>query len=97
MCEEPEPYGGPFVVIEPEERGQYRVSIDPITGLDLSRRFDGKDPAWAYARCLWELFKLPLRDLTDGNIAREQPPRSPKIAGVSSGSRTPKIGGEGRR
>jgi hypothetical protein len=70
VCEEPEPYGGPFVVIEPEERGQYRVSIDPVTGLNLSRTFDGKDAAWSYARDLWSIFKLPLRDLTDHNVAK---------------------------
>jgi hypothetical protein len=63
----------------------------------LSRTFNGKDAAWSYARDLWSIFKLPLRDLTDGNTAREQPSQSPKIAGVSSESRTPKIGGEGRR
>jgi hypothetical protein len=97
MCEELEPYVGPFVVIEPDQRGQYRVSIEPPIPLDLSRHFDGKDAAWHYAQDLWSIFKLPLRDLTDHNVAREQPSRSPKIAGVSSESRTPKIGGEGRR
>jgi hypothetical protein len=69
MCEEP-PYSGPFVVIEPEPHGQYRVSIDPLAGLDLSRSFDGKDEAWHYAQDLWSIFKLPLRDLTDHNTAR---------------------------
>jgi hypothetical protein len=73
MCEEPEPYDGPFVVIEPDQRGQYRVSIDPLNGLDLSRTFDAKDPAWSYARDLWCIFKLPLRDLTDHNVSREPP------------------------
>jgi hypothetical protein len=73
MCEEPEPYSGAFVVIEPEERGQYRVSIEPSIPLDLSRHFDGKDAAWHYARDLWSIFKLPLRDLTDHNVSRELP------------------------
>ena len=70
MCEEPERYSGAFVVIEAEAHGRYRVSIDPLTGLDLSRQFDAKDPAWSYARDLWSIFKLPLRDLTDHNVAR---------------------------
>ncbi|MGN6156265.1 MAG: hypothetical protein ACTHN4_11125 [Sphingomicrobium sp.] len=78
MCEEQEPYVGPFVVIEPEPHGQYRVSIDPLTGLDLSRHFDGKDAAWSYARDLWSIFKLPLRDLTDGNTAREARANQPE-------------------
>jgi hypothetical protein len=76
MIDEAEPYRGPFVVIEPEPHGHYRVSIDPMTGLDLSRRFDGKNAAWSYARDLWSIFRLPLRDLTDGNVARDIPKRS---------------------
>ncbi|MBA3511839.1 hypothetical protein [Sphingomonas sp.] len=71
MVEEPPPYRGPFVVIEPEPRGRYRVSIDPLTGLDLSRTFATKDEGWSYARDLWSIFRLPLRDLTDSNTARE--------------------------
>jgi hypothetical protein len=42
MCEEPEPYDGPFVVIEPEQRGQYRVSIEPPIPLDLSAISTGR-------------------------------------------------------
>lgn len=70
MIEEPQPYSGPFVVLEPDPIG-YRVSIDKPLGLDLSRTFRTKDEGWHYARDLWSIFKLPLRDLTDHNTARE--------------------------
>ena len=73
MCDDPEPYGGPFVVIEPEPHGHYRVSIAPPIPLDLSRHFETKNEAWAYLRDLAAIFKLPLRDMTDGNVAREPP------------------------
>jgi len=71
---QPEPYHGPFVVIEPEPHGRYRVCIEPPIPLDLSRDFDAKDPAWSYARDLWSIFKLPLRDLCDHNTARSVDP-----------------------
>jgi hypothetical protein len=97
VCGDPEPpYVGPFVVIEPEAHGQYRVSIDPMTGLDLSRTFDAKDPAWSYARDLWSIFKLPLRDLTDHNVAREPPRHSENNRVLSESSPTEKFVGRRR-
>lgn len=70
MFEEPEPYCGPFVILEPDPIG-YRVRIDPPAGRDLSRTYRLKDDAWAYARDLWTTLRAPLRDLTDANVARD--------------------------
>jgi hypothetical protein len=69
MCEEPEPYRGPFVVLEPDPLG-YRVSVDPPVHLNMTRTYRTKDAAWGYARDLWTMLHCPFRDLTDHNTAR---------------------------
>ena len=69
--EQPEPYHGPMVVIEPVEPLGYRVRLELSPGDDLARTSPSKDEAWSWAMCLWSAFKLPLRDATDGNVARE--------------------------
>jgi hypothetical protein len=69
VCEEPEPYRGPFVVIEPDSLG-YRVSVDPPNASHLPRSYREKHDAWAYARDLWTALRAPLRDLTDHNVAK---------------------------
>jgi hypothetical protein len=69
MAEEPEPYDGPFVVLRPDPIG-YRVSVDPPIGPDIDRTYREKHDAWGYARDLWIENRLPLLDLTEGNIAR---------------------------
>jgi hypothetical protein len=72
MCEELEPYVGPFVVIEPDSLG-YRVSVDPPNASHLPRSYREKHDAWAYARDLWTTMRAPLRDKTIGNVERAQP------------------------
>jgi hypothetical protein len=69
MAEGEEPYRGAYVTLEPHRRG-FRVTIQALTKLDVSRTFHSKDEAWAYARGLWTLLRLPLRDLTEANVAR---------------------------
>lgn len=66
--EEP-PYDGAFVVIEPIPVG-YRVRLELPPGCDLSRACPSKDEAWLWAQCLWSTFKLPIRDFTNGMVAR---------------------------
>ena len=71
MCEEPEePYCGAFVVLAPDPLG-YRVTLDPLPpGGDLTRTYREKCDAWRYASDLWTAGRLPLRDETQGNVAR---------------------------
>lgn len=71
MTEEPEPYVGPFVVLSPDPIG-FRVTIDPPPpGDDPTRTYRLKIDAWAYASRLWRAGRLPLRDETQGNTARQ--------------------------
>jgi hypothetical protein len=70
MCDELEPYRGPFVVLSPDPIG-YRVSIDPPPpGGDPTRTFAEKHDAWGYAREWWTALRCPLRDFTEHNTAR---------------------------
>lgn len=73
MTEEPEHYGGAFVVVEPVATG-YRVRVELPPGCDLSRTCESKDEAWSWAACVWSAFRLPLRDMTDANTARQPVP-----------------------
>jgi hypothetical protein len=77
MFDAPEPYRGPFVVLQPDPLG-YRVSIDPPIDDVHARTYREKHDAWGYARDLWTALKLPLRDLTDGNAARPVHPGPPR-------------------
>ena len=72
MNDEPEPYRGPFVVLEPDPIG-FRVSVDPAPAPNLTRTYREKHDAWAYARDLWTTMRAPLRDMTIGNVERAQP------------------------
>jgi hypothetical protein len=65
-------YDGPLIVLAPVA-GRFRVSIEPGTSArGLERVFPSKDEAWAFAQRLWTEFRLPLRDLSEGNLARMQ-------------------------
>jgi hypothetical protein len=75
MCDELEPYRGPFVVLSPDPIG-YRVSIDPPPpGDDPTRTFRLKDDAWRYASDWWTALRCPLRDMTDHNVAHAEAER----------------------
>jgi hypothetical protein len=63
------PYDGPFVIVEPVSTG-YRVRLDVPPGCELSRSCESKDEAWHVASSLWRALRLPLHDLTVGNVAR---------------------------
>ena len=71
MTDAPQPYSGPHVILELDRVG-FRVSIHAAAQLDPSRTFHSKDDAWAYARGLWTLLRLPLHDLTEPNAARSR-------------------------
>jgi hypothetical protein len=78
MCEEPELYRGPFVVLESVPLG-YRVSIDPPPpGDDPTRTFAEKHDAWGYARECWTALGCTLRDFTEHNTARAEAERREK-------------------
>jgi hypothetical protein len=64
------PYDGAFVVVEPMLPTGYRVRLDVPPGCELSRSCESKDEAWHVASSLWRALRLPLHDLTVGNVAR---------------------------
>jgi hypothetical protein len=72
MTEEEEVYRGSFVILRPVDMG-YFVTVDPPLpdGHDRTRTFAMKNDAWRYASGLWSEHRLPLRDETDGNTARQ--------------------------
>jgi hypothetical protein len=78
MQDDPEPYGGAFVVLSPDPLG-YKVSIDPPPpGDDPTRTFSDKHSAWGYASLCWQELRCPLRDLTEHNTARAEADRREK-------------------
>ncbi|MXP48437.1 hypothetical protein GRI43_13670 [Altererythrobacter luteolus] len=68
--EAPPRYKGPFVVIEPVGFA-YTVSINPApaSGVGAPRTFGSKHEAFGAARDLWTANRLPLRDMTLGQVA----------------------------
>ena len=70
--DEPEPYQGPFVVLRPVGMG-FVVTVDPPLpdGHDRTRTFSTKDAAWNYAQATWSDNRLPLLDLSAGNVSRQ--------------------------
>lgn len=71
MIEE-EAYHGPLVILRSVGMG-YLVTVDPPLpdGHDRTRTFAMKNDAWGYARGLWSDHRLPLRDESGGNTARQ--------------------------